>query len=94
MIDDMKEKQLEKIFKALANKRRIAIVKYVYKHKAGEATVGEISRAIKLSFKSTSRHLAVLNDADIIDREQRNIEVYYFLSAQKHPIIKQLLVIL
>ena len=50
-----KIKEAEKILKALANARRLAIVKYLRKEK--EATVGDIAEAIKLSFKATSKHL-------------------------------------
>lgn len=71
----MKEKDFEKILKALANKRRLAVIKYLKKHK--EATVGELAEAINLSFRSTSKHLGVLSVADIVEKEQRSLEVYY-----------------
>ncbi len=74
----MKEKELERILKALANKRRLAIISLLRKKK--EANVGEIAEVIRLSMKSTSRHLSVLSLADILDREQRSSEVFYKLS--------------
>lgn len=74
----MKEKELERILKALANRRRLAILSFLQKKK--EANVGEIAETIRLSLKSTSRHLAVLSGADILDREQRSSEVFYRLS--------------
>ena len=63
-------RELERILKALANRRRLAILKYL--KKTHEATVGEIAGEIKLSFKSTSKHLCVLAGADIIERDQRS----------------------
>jgi len=69
----------EKILKALANKRRLAIIRYLKTKK--EASVGDIAEHIKLSFKSTSRHLAILSGADILDKEQRNVSVFYSLAS-------------
>ena len=79
-------KTIERILKALANRRRLDIIKYLKKEK--EATVGDITEAIKLSFKSTSRHLAVLYSADIVEKEQRSVEVWYRLSPECHSIAK------
>jgi len=79
-------KELERILKALANKRRLAIIKYLKKEK--EATVGEIAGEINLSFKATSKHLGVLANADIIEKEQRSLQMWYSLSPASHNIVK------
>lgn len=79
-------KTIERILKALANRRRLAIVRHLKKKK--EATVSDITEAIKLSFKSTSRHLALLSAADVVEKEQRGIEVWYRLSSECHHIAK------
>lgn len=79
-------KDLEKIFKALANKRRLAIIRYLSKKK--EATVGSIALHIKLSFKSTSRHLAVLYSAELVGREQRSLQMFYSLPPKPHSLVK------
>ncbi|MCR4279466.1 MAG: metalloregulator ArsR/SmtB family transcription factor [Candidatus Zambryskibacteria bacterium] len=88
----MKEKELERILKALANRRRLAIISYLRKNK--ESSVGNIAAAIHLSMKSTSRHLVVLAGADILDREQRGPEVYYKINTAVpnvfQPILKGL----
>lgn len=68
-------KNLERPLKALANRRRLAILKYLKKNK--EASVVEIAGAIRLSFKATSKHLAVLAGADIVEREQRSLFMFY-----------------
>ena len=70
----MTNDNLERILKALANKRRLAILKYLQQRK--EATVAEIAKAIRLSFKSTSRHLSILAAADILEKEQRSLQVF------------------
>ena len=67
--------KLERVLKALSNKRRLAILKFIRREK--EASVGDIAQAIRLSLKSTSRHLIVLFSADIVDKEQRSSEMYY-----------------
>jgi DNA-binding transcriptional ArsR family regulator len=71
-------KDLEKILKALANRRRLSIIKYLKNN--GEASVGDIAEAIKLSFRSTSKHLGILAAVDIIEREQRSLQMFYRLS--------------
>lgn len=72
-------KEIEKSLKAMANRRRLAILKYL-KHNR-EASVGEIAGAIKLSFRATSKHLGILAAADILDKEQRSLAVYYRLAS-------------
>ena len=88
----MKEKELERMFKALANRRRLAILSFLKKKK--QANVGEISEVIKLSFKSTSRHLGVLASAGILDKEQNSLYVNYSLSDTESDVLKKTLEIL
>ncbi len=71
----MKDSEIEKVLKALANKRRLAILKFIKKRK--QANVSEIAGEIKLSFRSTSRHLRVLVSANILDREQIILQGIY-----------------
>ena len=85
----MKEKELEKIFKALANKRRISILKYL-KWK-GSASVGDIANNLRLSFKATSKHLMILSHVDIVEKKQVSLTMICSLSKINHPIVKKLL---
>lgn len=85
-------KELERILKSLANRRRLAILKYLKAKK--EANVGDIADEINLSLKSTSRHLSVLAAADILEKEQRGLQVFYRLSSSPKSIVKYLLTIL
>ena len=69
--------------KALANRRRLAILSFLKKgseKKGGEASVGNIAEKIRLSFKATSKHLGVLSSAGILDREQKSLQMFYYLS--------------
>lgn len=82
-------KKLERILKAAANRRRFTILAYLQKEE--EAKVGDLAEHIHLSFKATSRHLAVLFAADLVDRTQRSSEVFYRLSDTAHPISREIL---
>lgn len=88
----MKEKELERFLKALANKRRLAVINFLKKQK--EANVGEIAEQIHLSFKSTSRHLSVLTNVDILEKEQRSSEVFYRLNNEMSEVANRILHIL
>ena len=89
MMVSMKEKELEKILKALANKRRISILKYLKSESS--ASVGDIADEIKLSFRATSKHLMMLSRADIVGKEQVSLTMVYGLEKEKHPIVQKLL---
>ena len=77
-------KEYELVLKALANRRRLAILSFF--KKKNEATVGDIARHIKLSFTSTSKHLNILARVDLLDKRQRGLEVFYFLGRTPPPI--------
>ena len=79
-------KELEKILKALGNRRRLMIVKYL--QKTHGATVGSITDEIRASFKATSKHLAVLFAADVVEREQMGLTVMYRLTEPIHAVVK------
>lgn len=70
-----KDRDQEKILKALANRRRIAIAKLLTRGKA--MTVGDVANEIRLSFRSTSKHLGLMVAADILLRDQRGPHMYY-----------------
>ena len=79
-------KNIEKILKALANRRRLAILKYLRNHR--EASVGKIAGVIHLSFKATSRHLSILSSVSLLDKEQRSLQVFYRLPKDIAQFIK------
>lgn len=79
----MQEKELEKQLKALANRRRLAILKYL--KRVRQAPVFMIAQSIGLSLKATSKHLAILASLDIVDREQKGLQMWYRLNAS-HPV--------
>lgn len=79
-------KGYESVLKALANRRRLAIVAFLKKKR--EATVGDIAEHIQLSFTSTSKHLNILARADILDKRQMGLEVFYGI-ADRYPALVQ-----
>ncbi|MEK7120871.1 MAG: metalloregulator ArsR/SmtB family transcription factor [Patescibacteria group bacterium] len=79
-----KLKNVEKVLKALSNSRRLEIVLYLRKNR--ESTVSNIAEAVKLSFRSTSKHLSVLRLAGLVDREQRSSEMWYFSTIETSTI--------
>jgi len=85
-------RELEKTLKALANRRRLAIIKFLKKQ--GEKSVGDIAHEINLSFKSTSKHLGVLSAVDIVDREQRSLQMFYRIAKNQKPAAKHIISLL
>ena len=67
----MVENDLDRVFQALANPTRRAILDRLT---AGEATVGDLSRPFPLSFAAVSKHLGVLEGAGLVTREARGRE--------------------
>jgi DNA-binding transcriptional ArsR family regulator len=86
-------KELEKTMKAFANRRRLAILKFL-KSRTKPATVGAIAREIELSFKATSKHLGVLRAAEIIDREQTGLEMRYFIPVSQRAAASRIISLL
>jgi len=84
--------ELTRDLRALANKRRLTILKYL--KRTGEASVSDIASEIKLSFKSTSRHLSVLTGAYILEKEQTGLTVMHNIASRKHPIVAKTLSLL
>lgn len=82
----MREKELEKILKVLANKRRLAIINFLRHNRVSK--VGDIAGEIGISFKATSKHLGMLFNADIIERDQKGLEMWYRLSSNINNIAK------
>ncbi|HBV33048.1 TPA: transcriptional regulator [Patescibacteria group bacterium] len=82
-------KQTERILKALANRRRLAIIKHLKNYK--QSAVGDMAAAIKLSLKATSKHLAILKAADIVESDQRSLSVFYHLVPLPAGLLKSII---
>lgn len=72
------EKSWTIIFKALGNVNRIKIITML---KAGDQmSVTEISEKLGISLKSTSRHLSILQNLELLESEGKNGFVFYYLN--------------
>jgi DNA-binding transcriptional ArsR family regulator len=81
--------QVEKILKALANRRRLKILKYL---KGGKkASVTELSDHLKITLKATSKHLTVLKGVDLVESEQVSLAIFYCLSSSLPKIVADIL---
>lgn len=88
----MSPRELEKLLKAVGNRRRIAIVQYLKKHR--EASVGELANEIHLSFRSTSRHLTVLSSVGIIESDHRSTQIFYTIVSEQNLIALKIISLL
>jgi DNA-binding transcriptional ArsR family regulator len=85
-------KELERTLKALANRRRLTILKHLKRHH--EVSVGDIAGEIDLSFKATSKHLGILSACDIVEKDQRSLHMFYRLAFSQKPVVKHILSLL
>mgnify|MGYP001600989588 CR=1 FL=1 len=76
----MRSRDVERILKTLANRRRVEIVKYLKEN--GRAFVGEIAGEINLSFKATSKHLGILSAVEVLEKDQDGLRVLYRLNGE------------
>lgn len=81
--------QAEKTLKALANRRRLKILKYLSGNR--RASVTELAGYLKISLKATSKHLAVLKSADLVDSEQVSLSIFYGLSSSLPKIAQEVI---
>ena len=76
----------ERILKALANSRRLMIIRHLRNTQG--SSVGNIADSIKLSFKATSKHLTILTAVDITEKKQVSTVMQYSLQSPMHPVVK------
>ncbi|MDP2924138.1 MAG: metalloregulator ArsR/SmtB family transcription factor [Candidatus Omnitrophota bacterium] len=78
-----------KLFKVLANPRRLKIMEILLTKE--RLSVSAISHQIDLSFKSTSRHLCLLENAGLIERTQEGLFAFYKIRKDLKTPFKKLL---
>ncbi|MES2088147.1 MAG: helix-turn-helix transcriptional regulator [Patescibacteria group bacterium] len=85
-------KKLEKLLKVAGNQRRLAILAYLKKVRV--SSVGKISENLNMSYHAASKHLRLLLNAELLDREQKKFEAHYTLSKNQHRLVSNLLELL
>ena len=83
-IPTVRERSLETLFKALANRRRLIIIRYLKKHR--EKSVTDIAEVIRVSVKSTSKHLLVLSNANLVSGKKKGFYVFYGIRSSLKPL--------
>ncbi len=81
--------ETEHILKALANRRRLAIVRFLKRNK--QANVGQIAAEMKISFKAVSNHLTRLQTADLVSSEKIGLMVFYRLADKPPRLMERIL---
>lgn len=79
-------KELERQYKALANSKRLAILKHL--SNTHQASVGDIAKEVKLTLKATSKHLGILSAVDAVEKTKQSLVVFYRLAEKPKPTIK------
>ncbi|MFH1509111.1 MAG: metalloregulator ArsR/SmtB family transcription factor [bacterium] len=80
---------IEKFLKALGNKKRLQIVKFLKSE--NEANISKICQEIRISYKATANHLAKMKALDIIGARRSGYNVYYFLIKPSKSIAKEII---
>ncbi len=81
-------REFTKCLKAIANERRVRMLQLLLR--SPRMRVGDIASAIRLSLKSTSKHLLKLAECDLVDREQVSLDVLYRVN-RRHLLIESIL---
>ncbi|MEW6558057.1 MAG: metalloregulator ArsR/SmtB family transcription factor [Elusimicrobiota bacterium] len=71
-----------KIFKAVANERRVRIIRML--GKKDEMTVNSIANELNLSLPSVSRHLLKLENVGLLKKRQTSRWIYFSLNLDKN----------
>lgn len=71
-------------FRALAEPARLRILQQLMSH---ERSVNELTEATGLSQANTSKHLATLHAAGLVERRKEGTQVYYLTA---DPVVKEL----
>jgi DNA-binding transcriptional ArsR family regulator len=82
-------KKTAKIIKALANERRLRILSFLKSHKSRSVTA--ISGHIRLSLRSTSKHIGVLYAAGILEKQQTSTNVFCKIPSDIPPIARRII---
>lgn len=83
---------IEKMFKAVANKRRLATLQLLTRRKS--ISVNDLADYLKLSFRSASKHLYVLAHEGFVEAERVGMFMEYRLArtlSAEHKHILQLI---
>src|ERR1700674_3813583 len=88
---EYKEQQLDLVFHALANATRRHLILHIMK---GQSNVLKLAKPFDMSLNAVSKHLKVLEEADLVTRSKKGREYYFKVNpealARAHALITQL----
>lgn len=79
----MKDKELIKILKAVANENRFMILKCLLKDK--ELSVGDLAEAINSPFRTVSKDLAILRNVGLVQSKNHYSARLYSINTSNFP---------
>jgi len=85
-------RDLESIFKALAEETRLRILGLLFRH--GPVCVCEVEGLLGVTQSKASRHLRYMANAGLLEAERDGVTVYYRLPARPSPEMAAVLVML
>lgn len=68
------------VFRVLANINRLKIIGILFDGR--KMNVGDIAENLKISFKATSNHLAILKNLDVLESQGTAGHVFYSLNSK------------
>lgn len=74
----MKFKQLENTFRLLGGRKRLEILRLLSDRRP--RAVGDIADHVKLSLKATSKHVLLLAQGDVLERQRDKQVVRYYIN--------------
>ena len=80
-LSEREAETLASMLRVLADPTRLRLVSVIAAQPEGEACVCNLTGPVGLSQPTVSHHLKVLNEAGLLDRQQRGRWVYYSLRA-------------
>jgi len=78
-----------KVFKALANQKRLNILRLLMRE--GELPVSVIAKRLRISFTSASKNLLKLENVGLIKRREDSIWIYYEINRDRTYLYRELL---
>ena len=84
-MDEVRVVEIAQMFNGLADETRVKIVKLLSK---GEFTVDELVEFLNVPQSTTSHHLRVLKEANLIKGEKRGRNIYYSLVKPEESVVE------
>ena len=85
---DRRLEKMERIFQALGDATRLRILGLLAR---GETCVCDIHESLKIAQPKTSRHLAYLRRAGLVEDRKKGLWVYYRLAQPEDPVTKTMI---